>query len=44
MVAVAHDGRGNNSLYVYDSALNLLASKRVVVRKQDYSFNMSSLA
>lgn len=42
VVAVAHDGRGNNSLYVYDSALNLLASRRVVIRKKDYSFNMSS--
>lgn len=41
-MAVAHDGRGNNSLYVFDPALNLLASKRIVVRKRDFSFNMSS--
>lgn len=41
VVVVAHDGRGNNCLYIYDSALNLLASKRIVVKKQDYSFNMS---
>jgi hypothetical protein len=27
---------------VYDSALSLLASKRVTIKKKDYSLNMSS--
>ncbi len=43
VVAVAHDGKGHNTLYVYDPALNLLASRKVLIKKKDFSFNMSSL-
>lgn len=41
--AVAHDGRGNNMLYVLSSGLKLLANKHVIIKKQDYSFNISTL-
>lgn len=38
---VAHDGNGNNYLYVYDSVLNLLADKKVKIKKTDFSINTS---
>jgi hypothetical protein len=28
-------------MYVFDAALNLLATKRIKIKKGDYSFNMS---
>lgn len=42
VVAVAHDGKGNNTLYVYNPGLKLLATKKVTIKKKDFSFNMST--
>ena len=42
VVAVVHDGRGNNYLHVYDAKLTWLAGKKVVIEKTDHSFNTSN--
>lgn len=43
VVVVAHDGNGKNHLFVYNSTLELLAEKMVVIKKTDYSINTSTL-
>jgi len=39
VVVVAHDGYGSNYIYVYDYKLNILAEKKVIIKKNDHSFN-----
>lgn len=41
VVIVAHDGKGHNTIKVYDTELNFLAAKKILLKKTDYSFNIS---
>lgn len=41
VVLVAHDGNGNNYIYVYSAALDLLADKKIKIKKTDFSINTS---
>lgn len=43
VVVVAHDGNGNNYIYVYNSSLDLLADKKIKIKKTDFSINTSRL-
>lgn len=42
-VCVAHDGKGHNTLYIYDTNLSLKIHKNLEVKKTDYGLNPSSL-
>lgn len=39
VVSVAHDATGMNHIYLYDNSLNLLADKKIQIKKVDFSFN-----
>lgn len=39
---VAHDGNGNNYIYVYNASLDLLADKKITIKKTDFSINTST--
>lgn len=41
---VSHDGRGNNVIHLYTRALELVTTKKVVIKKQDHSFSLSRRA
>jgi hypothetical protein len=41
---VSHNGRGINTIHLYDQALHLITTKKVVIKKQDHSFSLSRRA